>query len=215
LLLAAVQKSRKPVKWPIIARAIPERTGKQCRERYLNHLRDQLKLEGWSLKEDALIFHLYLVYSSKWTMISKFLPGRTDNSIKNRFHHLRRRLEKDKRHSHHYDHVNQQFVHMEVLQNGFNSKEDKCKVLNNMRGVVGYVAVDSLQNGASLNHFYEFGSFHKAKPSGEMCKRCNLFAPSVQTGRTMCDSTGWCETCTKIPPYMSRDMLRLCLSVRK
>jgi len=72
-----------------------ERTGKQCRERYLNHLKPKLRFDDWSIHEDALLVRLYMTMGTKWSQMSKFMNGRTDNHIKNRFHHIRRKLEKD------------------------------------------------------------------------------------------------------------------------
>ena len=82
------------LKWSVVAKAVPGRSGKQCRERYLNHLTPNIKLSSWSPMEDALIFRLYETEGSKWSMMAKLLRGRTDNGIKNRYHHLKRRLER-------------------------------------------------------------------------------------------------------------------------
>ena len=47
------------------------RTGKQCRERYINHLKMEIKKEAWGLEESIELFELYKVYGSHWTQISK------------------------------------------------------------------------------------------------------------------------------------------------
>merc|ERR1719491_2315158 len=94
-LLGMVQNMRMPMKWSIVAQSMPERTGKQCRERYVNHLNPRLKSSDWSPAEDATIFHLYNTSGSQWAKMSKMIPGRTDNGIKNRFHNLRRQLERE------------------------------------------------------------------------------------------------------------------------
>lgn len=85
LLLSIVQSMRIPMKWSLVAQSLPERTGKQCRERYVNHLNPRLKVTDWSPMEDATIFHLYNTIGSHWAKMSKIIPGRTDNGIKNRY----------------------------------------------------------------------------------------------------------------------------------
>ena len=69
------------------------RTGKQCRERWNNHLNPKIVKTTWTEQEDALIFELYKKFGRSWTKISEFLPGRSDNSVKNRFYtYLRKNL---------------------------------------------------------------------------------------------------------------------------
>ena len=62
------------------------RTGKQCRERWHNHLNPGINKEGWTIEEEILLFTSHSKIGNKWAEISNFLPGRTDNSIKNHFY---------------------------------------------------------------------------------------------------------------------------------
>lgn len=81
MLLALVQGMRMPMKWSVVAQSMPDRTGKQCRERYVNHLNPRLKTSDWSPVEDATIFHLYSTGGSHWAKMAKMIPGRTDNGM--------------------------------------------------------------------------------------------------------------------------------------
>eukprot|EP01032_Pedospumella_encystans_P010612 gene10612-12392_t len=77
--------------WPNIARLMKSRTGKQCRERYINHLDPNTKKSPWTLLEDDIIRELYPSLNTKWSQYMSRLPGRTDNAIKNRYHAITRR----------------------------------------------------------------------------------------------------------------------------
>ena len=79
--------------WNAIARVMPsERTNKQCRDRWSNHCRDGITKGVWTPEEDTVLFLKYRELGARWAEIVHFLPGRTDNSIKNRFHATVRRM---------------------------------------------------------------------------------------------------------------------------
>ena len=70
-------------KWSFISSHFPERIGKQCRERWFNHLCPTVNKTAWSNEEEWILFILHNRIGNKWSQLCKYLPGRTDNTIKN------------------------------------------------------------------------------------------------------------------------------------
>lgn len=73
-------------KWCRITEILPRRNGKQARERYLNHLDPSVVKSPWTVEEDEKLLQLVLQFGKRWSLISKKIPGRTDNSCKNRYY---------------------------------------------------------------------------------------------------------------------------------
>ncbi|KOM56913.1 hypothetical protein LR48_Vigan10g280500 [Vigna angularis] len=91
-----------PKKWTQIARSLHGRIGKQCRERWKNHLQPNIRKGSWSLEEDMILIKGHQEFGRKWSKIAKRLSGRTENDIKNRWNATIRRQNCNKNSKAHY-----------------------------------------------------------------------------------------------------------------
>ena len=55
--------------WTAIAASLAERSGKQCRERWHNHLEQGIKKGDWSKKEDKIILSMQKIIGNQWAKV--------------------------------------------------------------------------------------------------------------------------------------------------
>lgn len=86
IIIKCASSSRFNNDWESVAKRLYSRTARQCRERWLYYLSPTNNLEPFSLEEDQLVVQKVNELGKKWTQISKFFNGRSENSIKNRWY---------------------------------------------------------------------------------------------------------------------------------
>ncbi|KAJ0435914.1 putative transcription factor MYB-HB-like family [Helianthus annuus] len=60
-----------------------KRTGKSCKQRWLNYLKPDIKREDLTPQEQLLVLELHCKWGNRWSKIASHFPDRTDNEIKN------------------------------------------------------------------------------------------------------------------------------------
>jgi hypothetical protein len=206
----------------------------------VNHLNPRLKSSEFTALEDATIWRLYATVGSQWAKMSKVIPGRTDNNLKNRFHNLKRQLirEEDGRLRSPEPEGYGRLVHIDRVRDipiWLRTKiEDMWKYQRN----IGLVAAESIVHSVSTleescNHrlldekkdggMMEEGEEESLRRFGPyevvthpiQCGRCGLLLPSVHCGNEICTRTRWCKVCTKVSMHLTGNVLRECLNLRK
>ncbi|KAL5977107.1 hypothetical protein ACLOJK_021449 [Asimina triloba] len=87
-------KKHGPRDWSSIrSTGLLPRTGKSCRLRWVNKLKPDLKTGcKFSAEEEKLVIDLQAQFGNKWARIATYLPGRTDNDVKNFWSTRQKRL---------------------------------------------------------------------------------------------------------------------------
>ncbi|CAL4918041.1 unnamed protein product [Urochloa decumbens] len=86
-------------KWAVVSKHLPGRIGKQCRERWTNHLRPSIDKAKtiWTEADDQKLITAHKVFGNRWSLIARELDGRSENSVKNHWNATKRSLKAKRR----------------------------------------------------------------------------------------------------------------------
>ena len=93
IMLVRLVVKNGPQNWDIISQSMNNRSGKQIRERWQNHLNPNQIKTKWHAVEDWILYLSRRIFQSRWTCITKAFFGRTDNDCKNHWNtYLKHRI---------------------------------------------------------------------------------------------------------------------------